>query len=216
MPGWHARFVRRNTTLNRIQNQKRSLRYKRARFYSAELGLFISRDPLGFVDGMSLYRAYFVPGGVDPMGNTIRYVSGEIRPPKKVRDRNGCCKVDNLRLICRTMPTIKHLRGFYHCYLVFEGADGKPVDVLSGQQIDDGLLGLSDSFWDSDYFTGDSPNQKGVLQYEYPVVPPLTAIGNSQSDLCFIYACMYREELDWMAQLTTNSCGITAIRFCLS
>lgn len=36
--------------------------------YSAQLGRFISRDPLGFVDGMNLYRAYFVPGGVDPIG----------------------------------------------------------------------------------------------------------------------------------------------------
>ena len=68
MPGWHARFVRRNTTLNRIQNQKRSLRYKRARFYSAQLGRFISRDPLGFMDGMNLYRAYFIPRAMDPMG----------------------------------------------------------------------------------------------------------------------------------------------------
>ncbi len=44
------------------------LYYFRARYYSAHLGRFISRDPLGFVDGMSLYRAYFVPGGVDPFG----------------------------------------------------------------------------------------------------------------------------------------------------
>ena len=52
----------------RFENQKPPLRYKRARFYSAQLGRFISRDPLGFVDGMSLYRAYFVPGKVDPSG----------------------------------------------------------------------------------------------------------------------------------------------------
>ena len=36
-------------------------RLNRARFYHAELGRFISRDPIGYVDGMSLYRAYFVP-----------------------------------------------------------------------------------------------------------------------------------------------------------
>ena len=42
--------------------------YFRARYYDPNLGEFISRDPLGYVDGMSLYRAYFVPGGMDPLG----------------------------------------------------------------------------------------------------------------------------------------------------
>ncbi len=45
------------------------LMYFRARYYSAELGRFVSRDPLGFVDGMSMYRGYFVVNGVDPSGN---------------------------------------------------------------------------------------------------------------------------------------------------
>ena len=40
----------------------------RARYYDPELGEFISRDPLGYVDGMSLYRGYFVPEGMDPGG----------------------------------------------------------------------------------------------------------------------------------------------------
>ncbi len=42
--------------------------YFRARMYSPSLGRFVSKDPLGFVDGMSLYRAYFVPNHVDPSG----------------------------------------------------------------------------------------------------------------------------------------------------
>ena len=42
--------------------------YFRARYYSPQLGQFISRDPLGYVDGMSQYRGNFVPGGVDPGG----------------------------------------------------------------------------------------------------------------------------------------------------
>jgi len=44
------------------------LTYFRARYYDPNLGEFISRDPLGYVDGMSLYRGYFVPGGMDPSG----------------------------------------------------------------------------------------------------------------------------------------------------
>ena len=63
-----ARFTRRTPSQTRFENQKPALRYKRARYYHAQLGRFISRDPLGFVDGMSLYRAYFVPGGADALG----------------------------------------------------------------------------------------------------------------------------------------------------
>jgi len=44
------------------------LYYARARMYSAGLGRFISRDPLGYVDGSSLYNAYFVPNKLDPSG----------------------------------------------------------------------------------------------------------------------------------------------------
>ena len=63
-----TRFTRQKPWSKRFENQKLSLRYKRARIYSAQLGRFISRDPLGFVDGMSLYRAYFVPNGLDFLG----------------------------------------------------------------------------------------------------------------------------------------------------
>ena len=42
--------------------------YKRARYYDASTGEFISRDPLEYVDGMSQYRGYFVPNGMDPTG----------------------------------------------------------------------------------------------------------------------------------------------------
>jgi len=42
--------------------------YFRARYFDAELGRFISRDPLTYVDGASLYRGYFVPWGLDPTG----------------------------------------------------------------------------------------------------------------------------------------------------
>ena len=45
------------------------LNYARARMYSVKLGRFISRDSLGYIDGTSLYRAYFVPLRLDPSGN---------------------------------------------------------------------------------------------------------------------------------------------------
>ncbi|MCH2208625.1 MAG: hypothetical protein MK132_22525, partial [Lentisphaerales bacterium] len=43
--------------------------YFRARYFSDELGRFISRDPLGFVDGYGLYNGYFAQRFlVDPSG----------------------------------------------------------------------------------------------------------------------------------------------------
>lgn len=59
---WEFRYT------GRREDLETGLMYFRARYFHASLGLFISRDPLGFVDGMSLYRAYFVPGLVDPEG----------------------------------------------------------------------------------------------------------------------------------------------------
>jgi len=43
----------------RRYDEKTGLYYFRARYYSPELGRFISRDPLTFVDGMNLYAGYF-------------------------------------------------------------------------------------------------------------------------------------------------------------
>jgi|GEM_PF-1994314 len=42
--------------------------YVRNRFLLPTIGTWNRRDPLGYVDGMSLYRAYFVVGAVDPSG----------------------------------------------------------------------------------------------------------------------------------------------------
>ena len=43
--------------------------YVRARTYEPALGCWLSADPLGFIDGPNLYRAYFVPNGIDPSGS---------------------------------------------------------------------------------------------------------------------------------------------------
>jgi len=42
--------------------------YFRARYLDTELGRFVGRDPLRYVDGQSLYRAYLVPYRLDPSG----------------------------------------------------------------------------------------------------------------------------------------------------
>ncbi len=52
----------------RYLDKETGLYYFRARYYSGTLGRFIGRDPLGYVDGANLYRAYFVPNRLDPKG----------------------------------------------------------------------------------------------------------------------------------------------------
>ena len=61
----------------RYNHPEIGLMYFRARYYDPQTGEFISRDPLGYVDGMSQYRAYFVPDGLDPMGLRTWYWSDE-------------------------------------------------------------------------------------------------------------------------------------------
>jgi RHS repeat-associated protein len=52
-------------------DKESELWYFRARYFDSEMGTFISRDPLGYVDGMTIYAGYFSAGlGVDPFGQT--------------------------------------------------------------------------------------------------------------------------------------------------
>ena len=61
-------FANPYTYTARRADEELGLLYFRARYYHPQLGQFLSRDPLEYVDGMSQYRAYFVPRGMDPWG----------------------------------------------------------------------------------------------------------------------------------------------------
>jgi len=52
----------------RYLDKETGLWYFRARYYSGTLGRFIGRDPLGYVDGLGLYSAYYIPYALDPYG----------------------------------------------------------------------------------------------------------------------------------------------------
>ena len=43
----------------------------RHRCYHSTLGTFIARDPIGYHNGLSLYRPYFAPNMLDPMGTAL-------------------------------------------------------------------------------------------------------------------------------------------------
>jgi RHS repeat-associated protein len=61
-------YANRYTYTGREWDAELRLYHFRARWYDSSTGGFISRDPLGYVDGMSLYRGYFGVRGVDPSG----------------------------------------------------------------------------------------------------------------------------------------------------
>ncbi|MBL8890217.1 MAG: RHS repeat-associated core domain-containing protein [Planctomycetaceae bacterium] len=61
-------YANRYTYTGREYDADLALYHFRARWYDPSAGGFISRDPLGYVDGMSLYRGYFGVDGIDPSG----------------------------------------------------------------------------------------------------------------------------------------------------
>ena len=56
----------------RRYDQESGLWYFRARYFDTVMGRFISRDPLGYIDGMGLYNGYFGQYfTLDPEGRAI-------------------------------------------------------------------------------------------------------------------------------------------------
>ena len=62
----------------RYYHPELELYYFRARYYDPAIGRFIGRDPLEYVDGMSMYRGYFALGGMDPSGTLWQHVKDNI------------------------------------------------------------------------------------------------------------------------------------------
>ena len=53
----------------RVFDAETGLYYFRARYFEPDLGVFVSRDPLGFVDGASVYQGWFLMKyATDPLG----------------------------------------------------------------------------------------------------------------------------------------------------
>jgi RHS repeat-associated protein len=69
-------FQNRYTYTGREWDPTLRLYYFRARWLEPKAGRFIGRDPLGYVDGMSLYGAYFVPRNLDPFGMHVCHCFG--------------------------------------------------------------------------------------------------------------------------------------------
>ncbi len=84
-----ARFVRCRPYGKQTVAPNVALLLIRARYYDPMTGEFTSRDPLEYVDGMSLYRGYFGINGVDPEGlgcENICDIEGDPRGNAKIED----------------------------------------------------------------------------------------------------------------------------------
>jgi hypothetical protein len=54
-----------------MYEEESGLTYFRNRYFSSILNVFVSRDPLGYVDGHNLYTGYFAPNRLDPYGTEV-------------------------------------------------------------------------------------------------------------------------------------------------
>jgi RHS repeat-associated protein len=125
VPGLSSRVGNPYTFTARALDGETGLMYYRARYYSPVLGRFISRDPLGYVDGMNLYAAYFVPNSTDPHGlapgkGGKGSIWDRLFPPKFSRPKKPV-QTDEETCSCGA----NHPQGF-------SGCNGDPVTVGGG------------------------------------------------------------------------------------
>jgi len=97
-------YANRYTYTGREYDPDLNLYHFRARWYDPATGGFISRDPLGYVDGMSLYRGYFGVNKLDPLG---LLVSGGVEF-QKLKECNAKCLEDH--------PGIMVSDALFECY----------------------------------------------------------------------------------------------------
>ena len=91
------------------------LYFARARMYSAKLGRFVSRDLLGYIDGDSLYSAYFVPNSLDPTG--LQIVTFQVIGGKTAYSLSTDVICDNLKSAVESTNTNKCFDYSHFCQL---------------------------------------------------------------------------------------------------
>ncbi len=103
-------YANRYTYTGREFDADLNLYHFRARWYDPSTGGFVSRDPLGYVDGMSLYRGYFGITNLDPLGREVWIVV-------RAFGNSSCGEA--------IWNNSAHLAGYQsHFYLVVKRADG--------------------------------------------------------------------------------------------
>lgn len=103
-------YANRYTYTGREWDTELRLYHFRARWYDPATGGFISRDPLGYVDGMSLYRGYFGVAMLDPDGTLLVIQDATGRAPSV---ESVSLNPDGTPMTTRTLPS--RCRAFLVC-----------------------------------------------------------------------------------------------------
>lgn len=100
--------------------------YVRARTYEPATGHWLSKDPLGFIDGPNLFKAYFVPSGRDPSGRSCQFTAEtyHVIDPKIADNprRLPVATVDGEITVNRRMCGFQSQCGFYRIDTVIDSA----------------------------------------------------------------------------------------------
>ena len=99
------------------------------RMYDPEIGRFISRDPLGYVDGMSMYNAYFAEKfALDPTGNRFEIASITEEWDRPIFKKNGERSGFGYTIPSYNLPKLVTDDTGCHCY--FDGEFLVSADVV--------------------------------------------------------------------------------------
>jgi len=83
------------------------LHYFRARWMSPSAGRFITRDPIGYVDGPSLFRAFFIMDATDPRGQNASGIQVGIQ-----NSNNGDCGRESNIFFTFRLPAGHRKKGY--------------------------------------------------------------------------------------------------------
>ncbi|MFN9246935.1 MAG: RHS repeat domain-containing protein, partial [Planctomycetota bacterium] len=116
-------FENRYTYTAREWDPTLRLYYFRARWLEPKAGRFIGRDPLGYVDGMGLYGAYWGVRGVDPYGTSCQNPGEQVVCCTTSISRGGYDEIDSFAVKCD--KEANHLKC---CQKFAKGQRGKLID----------------------------------------------------------------------------------------
>ncbi len=125
--------------------------YFRARYYDASLGQFISRDPIGFVDGMSLYRGYFASNSLDWEGLATQECCDKNGVKTNYDDTTHCC-IDGV-------ITIKKVKG--DCAITLYLSHGSTENLTPPPQ--KGVYGYVGCYTSQNNIGNDYPVINGIV-----------------------------------------------------
>jgi RHS repeat-associated protein len=109
----------------------------RARYFDHALGRFIGRDPAGYVDGTSLYSAYFVPNHLDPSGKLV--AKGEVTN----------CLLGKVRALLNQLKTTAWAKGARGSKII-----GAAEQYLDGNDVSMDYIGMAT------HYVGNNPGRR--------------------------------------------------------